>query len=180
MSSLYSSANLAHFESTAPLKSLLMLRIFSEVSPLWPYVNSRNCSPYNSSVIVSLEVFLDHLYEVLPCTYSDWYSSKNSRGLLCIFLALFFFWLSSTPQFPTTLAFLNCSLCLLYSEIDRLCLDSPSSLYHSPRINSRTKAGVMIALTLFVFLFSQITSLYCILSSVWKCVLIFCQFSSCF
>lgn len=99
MSSLYSSANLAHFESTAPLKSLLMLRIFSEVSPLWPYVNSRNCSPYNSSVIVSLEVFLDHLYEVLPCTYSDWYSSKNSRGLLCIFLALFFFGLAPPHNF---------------------------------------------------------------------------------
>lgn len=50
--------------------------------------------------------------------------SKKLKGILLYFQNSF--WLSSTPQFLSTLAFLNSSLCLLYSEIARLCLDPPT------------------------------------------------------
>lgn len=142
-----------------------MPHVFSEVSPLWPSVNSRKCSSYNSSVIVFLKVFLDCLCEVLPYPCSGWYSSKDSREPLRIFLALFF-WHSSIPAISNHVDLSELqSLCPLFRDCQTLFRSSPPS-HHSPRITSRKKARVMVRLTSFVSLFSQMAIFCCTLSSI--------------
>ena len=134
LSSIYSWANLAYLEGTAPLKSLLMPHIFSEFSLLGPWVTSRKCPSYNSSLTVSLEVFLDYLCKVLPYTCSDWYSAKNLREFYYISRTLF--GLAPPHNYLVPWPFWTP---VSVSSIQRLP-DSvwiPPPLHHAPGITSR-------------------------------------------